>query len=232
MRRETYGADNEDRLVFVLGWGNKPETENVQWLLDRLVDAGYHVDVFEIPPHISDWERQWVDPVREFVADIEEFRSLSHSTGGLISRYLSHEGMLTRVYLSPWWGFHEDLENPFMSVITRLPIPWAVLPAPVEKSALGDLATDEQVETTPDRMAPTFLREASRAQAAMPSFDEDDVVFYSPTDEIVGVGAIEAQAPEANRIAYDGGHELFCSSAREDHIDTVLAALDRGVEAL
>ena len=44
MRREAYGTDNDDRLVFVLGWGNKPEYENVQWLINHLVEAGYHVD--------------------------------------------------------------------------------------------------------------------------------------------------------------------------------------------
>lgn len=81
-------------------------------------------------------------------------------------------------------------------------------------------------------MAPTFLREAGRAQAVMPPFDADDVVFYSPADPIVGVGAIEAQAPEENRVQYEGGHELFCSSAREDHLDTLIDALDRGVAAL
>lgn len=63
MRRETYGADHDDWLLFVLGWGNEPGFENVQWLVDRLVDAGYHVDVFEIPPHVTDYESQWIDPV-------------------------------------------------------------------------------------------------------------------------------------------------------------------------
>lgn len=232
MRREAFGADNDDRVVFVLGWGNKPEYANVAWLIDRLVKAGYRVDVFEIPPHISDWEAEWVDPVRSFVADLDSYRSLSHSTGGLISRYLDPGPVESRVYLSPWWGFHEDLQGPMLSVITALPIPWPVIPASFDKADLGDLATEEQVEGTPSRMAPTFLREARRAQRNMPPFDDDDIVFYTPSDPIVGVEAIETQAPAENRIRYEGGHELFCSSARDDHIDRLLAALDRGIDAL
>lgn len=232
MRRESYGTDNDDRLVFVLGWGNRPEYENVRWLVDRLVEDGYRVDVFEIPPHISDYRSEWIEPVREFVADLDSYRSLSHSTGGLISRYLDAEPIEARVYLSPWWGFHEDFQNPLFTLITKMPVSTPIIPATFDKAELGDLAKDEQVEGTPDRMAPTFLREAKRAQENMPPFDERDVVFYSPTDPIVGAGAIEEQAPEANRIAYEGGHELFCSSAREEHLDTLLAALDRGVDAL
>ncbi len=232
MRREAYGTDNDDRLVFVLGWGNKPEYQNVRWLIDHLVEAGYHVDAFEIPPHVTDYEAEWVDPVREFVADLDSYRSLSHSTGGLISRYLDPEPIESRVYLSPWWGFHESMRGPMLSLITMTPLPYPVIPATFDKAELGDLATEEQVEGTPDRMSPTFLREARRGQRHMPPFDDRDVVFYSPTDPVVGADAIEDQAPAANRIAYDGGHELFCSSSRKDHLETLLDCLDTGVGAL
>lgn len=232
MRRDAFGTDNDDRLVFVLGWGNKLTYENVQWLIDRLVADGYRVDAFEIPSHISDYEREWIEPVREFVADLDAYRSLSHSTGGLISRYLDPGPIEARVYLSPWWEFHRTFKNPFAASFRMLPISTPIIPAPFDKGILGDLATEAQVEGTPSRIAPTFLREAKRAQRTMPPFDERDVVFYSPDDQVVGVDAIEEQAPPENRVAYEGGHELFCSSARVEHIDTLLAALDRGADAL
>jgi hypothetical protein len=66
----------------------------------------------------------------------------------------------------------------------------------------------------------------------MPPFDVDDAVFYSPTDYVAGTDAIEQQVPVADRLQYEGGHERFCSSSREDHTDTVLAALQGGAEAL
>ena len=201
MRRESYGDEGDDRVVFVLGWGNKPEFDNVQWLIDRLVEADYYVDAFEIPPHISDHRSEWLEPVRSHVEAHAPVRSLSHSTGGLISRYLDADDLHSRVYLSPWWGFHEDLEGVVL-------------------------------EQTPSKMAPTFLREARRGQRHMPPFDDRDAVFYTPTDPIVGTDAIEEQAPVANRVQYEGGHELFCSSSRTDHIDTVLAALEDGADAL
>lgn len=232
MRHETVGTDNEDRLVFVLGWGNKPEYENVQWLLDHLVEAGYRVDVFEIPPHISDYEAEWLDPVRSFVAGLDSYRCLSHSTGGLISRYLDADPIEARVYLSPWWGFHESMRGPMLSALTMMPVSTPLIPVTFDKAELGALATDEQVKGTPSRMATTFLREAQRGQENMPPFDERDVVFYNPADPVVGADAIEAQAPPANRIQYEGGHELFCSPSREDHLDTLLDALEGGVDAI
>jgi hypothetical protein len=232
MRLETYGDEGNDRVVFVLGWGNKPEFDNVQWLVDRLVEADYLVDVFEIPPHVSDYRAEWIEPVRSHVAEHAPVRSLSHSTGGLISRYLDAADLHSRVYLSPWWGFHEDLESPLTPIILRLPISTPFLPADFDKEELGELATEYQVEHTPSKMAPTFLREAKRGQRNMPPFDVDDAVFYSPTDPIVGTDAIEEQAPPANRVQYEGGHELFCSSSRDEHIDTVLAALEDGAAAL
>jgi len=232
MRRDRFGPDDGDPLVFVLGWGNRTRDETVRWLVDHLVEAGYRVDAFEIPPHITDFESEWLDPVRTFVADLDAYRCLSHSTGGLISRYLEPDSIETRVYLSPWWAFHRRYRTPLLPLVAMAPIPWPVVPAPVTKGALGDLATDEQVRGIPDAMAPTFLREARRAQRNVPAFDPGDVVFYTPSDPIVGVDAIEDQVPPDNRVVYEGGHELVCSSAREDHLDTLLAAIDRGGAAL
>lgn len=232
MRRETYNEDGDRELVWVLGWGNKPEYENVQWLIEQLIDADYRMNVFEIPTVVTDWEAEWVDPVREFTRDLEEYRLLGHSTGGLIGEHLHEPEPVTRTYLSPWWGFHEDWENPITSMMMSLPISMSIFPASFEKEVLGDLATDRQVEETPSLIAPTFLREARRAQRALPAFREGTVVFYTQSDEVVGVEAIEERTPEDNRVRYEGGHELFCSSSREEHLDTLLAAIDGGVDAI
>jgi hypothetical protein len=114
----------------------------------------------------------------------------------------------------------------------KLPIARGVFPAGVEKDVLGDPATDEQVEDVPSRAAPTFLREAKRGQGRLPPFDEETAVFYNPTDGVVGADAIEARAPEFDRVACDGDHELFASLAHDEHVDTVLAAIDEDIGAL
>ena len=66
----------------------------------------------------------------------------------------------------------------------------------------------------------------------LPPFDEDAVVFYTPEDPVVGAGAIRERTPEANAVVYEGGHELFNSSSREEHVDVLLAAVDEGADAL
>jgi len=231
MRVEVYGEGDDD-LAFVLGWANKPEYTNVRWLIDRLVEHGYRVHALEIPRVVSDFDAEYLDPVAAYVADLGEYRFLGHSTGGLVGAFLDDPAPITRVYLSPWWGMHADLQNPIVSLLSRLPTRRTILPVDFDGGMLGDLAPDEQVEDVPDRVAPTFLREAKRAQAGLPPFDEDAVVFYTPEDPVVGADAIRERTPEANAVVYEGGHELFNSSSREEHVETLLAAVDRGVEAL
>ncbi|MFB6165151.1 MAG: alpha/beta hydrolase [Haloarculaceae archaeon] len=232
MHVETFGPDDGDRVVFVLGWGNRPRHDGVQWLIDRLVDEGYRVDALEIPRTITDFDAEYLQPVRDHVADFEEYRLLTHSTGGLIARFVDDDAMATRTYLSPWWGMHESTRNLLVTLLTKLPISRPILPFDAGREELGELASDVWIADAPDAAAPTFLREAERAQARMPPFDAADAVFYNPDDRIVDAGAIEAQAPAENRIAFEGGHELFNCPAREDHIDAVLAAVDGGIAAL
>ncbi|AQL42049.1 alpha/beta hydrolase [Halorientalis sp. IM1011] len=232
MKLETFGDDGDDPLVFVLGWGNRPRFDGVRWLVDHLVEAGYRVDTLEIPRTITDFESEYLDPVQSHLDDLAEYRLLSHSTGGLITRYVADDEPITRTYLSPWWGFHESLDNPVVSLAMKLPVSTPILPAKSDRAELGELATDEWYADAPDRAAPTFLREAKRAQERMPPFDTDDAVFYSSTDTIVSPDAIEVQTPRENRIAYEGGHELFNSRSRDEHIEQVLAAVDAGADAL
>ena len=229
MQREVFNDAGEGDLVFVLGWGNRIDHENVQWLVDRLVDADYRVTVFQIPTVVSDFEREWIAPIADYVDDLESYRLLTHSTGGLIAEYL--EGAETRVYLSPWWGFHDDLRNPLVSLAMKLPVARPILPTGgTDREMLGDLATDRQLEDTPDRIAPTFLREARRAQRRLPAFQfaDSSVVFYAPDDAVVGVDAIRERTPERNLVAYEGGHQLFDSPSREEHVGTILDALEDG----
>jgi hypothetical protein len=232
MQRQTYNDGGDRDLVFVLGWGNSPDMETVQWLVDHLVEADYRTHVFQIPTVISDFETEYLAPVADFTEELGEYRLLTHSTGGLIGEFLADPAPETKVHLGPWWGFHADLENPLVDLTMWLGVPWSVLPAGIDREDLGVHATERQIEATPSRAAPTFLREAKRAQERLPPFDDHAVVFYTPTDPVVGVEAIEARTPPENRVAYEGGHELFGSASREDHVETVLAALEEGADAL
>lgn len=232
MRRELFGPEDGPDLVLILGWGNAFEFETVRWLLDHLTDAGYRVHGFQIPTVVTDFEDEWLDPVAASVADLESYRLLTHSTGGLIGEFLDDPAPRHTVHLSPWWGFHDDLDNPVVNLATKLPLSTPILPAGIDRESLGEYATDAQIEATPSRAAPTFLREAKWGQARLPPFDEDTVVFYTPDDPVVGADAIEARAPARNRVSYEGGHELFSSGSRDEHIDAVLSALDGGVDAL
>lgn len=151
-------------------------------------------------------------------------------SGGLIGAFL--DDPVTRVYSSPWWGFHDDRRTPAVSIAMRIPTRRSILPNAVESDMLGDLARRDQVEDLPERVAPTFHREAARAQSRLPPFDGDAVVFYDQADPVGSAAAIRDRTPEANAVAFDGGHTLFNPSSREEHLDTLLAAIEDGPDAL
>ncbi|MFQ3293738.1 MAG: hypothetical protein ACI9EZ_001967 [Halobacteriales archaeon] len=64
------------------------------------------------------------------------------------------------------------------------------------------------------------------------SVEDDAVVFCSLSDTVVSLGAIGARLNADNVVLYEGGHELFASTSREQHLPTLLAALEEGDAAL
>jgi len=68
--------------------GNRIEHENVRWLVDRFVEADYRVTIFQLPTVVTDFETEWVKPIVDAVGELESYRLLTHSTGGLVAEYL------------------------------------------------------------------------------------------------------------------------------------------------
>lgn len=234
MNTEQYGPEDGPNLVCVLGWGNRLHHESVGWLLDQFVDAGYRVHAFEIPVVITDFEREYVAPVQSYATDLEEFRLVGHSAGGLVAAYL--RGARTTTFLSPFWGFSRGqvgVDDTLLSLVSRLPIDRPVLPSgTASRDAIGELATERELRDGPSRAAPTFIRETRQAHRHLPPVDDDAVVFCTLADPVVSVRAIGAAVPAERTVVYDGGHELFASRSRATHRDTLLAAVDEGASAL
>lgn len=234
MQTASAGPEDGPDVVVVMGWGNKLHHENVQWLRDLLTDAGYRAHMFQIPEVISDFETEYLAPVQTYTAALDEFRLVSHSTGGLITAYL--DGGFTRTYLSPWWGFPSGpvgLDSAVLSLFTSIPISRPIIPTgEASREDLGELATETQLSEGPSRAAPTFLREARRAQAARPAIDDDAVVFCSPRDSVVGIRPVVRAVDFDQLVFYDGGHEWFSSTEREAHVDTFLDAVEDGLDGL
>jgi len=218
MQVDAFG-EGED-LVWVMGWGNVADSRHERWLIDQFVDAGYRVHAIELPTTTTDFQRDCVDPVREYVADLDDPALLAHSMGGLALAHVNPDGLA--VYLSPWWGMH-DLPL-VVEPLLQLPIAKPFLPNSVEPETLGDLATEADA-TAPTRIAPKWIQTIRRAQHSLPELDADDRVFYTPDDEVVDPDAIVAHTTPEQRETYDGGHELFASSGREEYVQWVLDAL-------
>jgi len=224
-----FDEGGDERVMFVLGWGNRTDHENVRWLADELVGAGYVVDLGQIPVHISDFEREYLTPTQRRYDATDPDRILSHSTGGLITAHLDAD--VPRVYLSPWWGLADE-GSIVQQLLVALPTSRPIIPVPDDPGALGDLATERQLADGADYAAPAFLRTIIDAQERLPPLREDAVVFCSLQDRVVGVDAIGARAPAARTVLYDGGHEFFSSSGRERTVEQVITALADGPEAV
>ncbi|MFC4357853.1 alpha/beta fold hydrolase [Halobium salinum] len=224
MQFDAFGDPDDTPLLFPLGWGNRPDHENVAWLVDRLVDAGYHVHTATIPTTVTDFERAYLRPVARYADANPPAALLSHSTGGLIAAHLDRA--VPRVYLSPWWGIAGGTGG-LRGLLLRLPTARSVLPVPTDGDAIGDLATDRQLREGPDGIAPAFLRTVHEAQKRLPPLREDSVVFCTLTDQVVSVRAIGERTPASRVRVYDGGHEFFSSSGRGAVADRVIDALSR-----
>jgi pimeloyl-ACP methyl ester carboxylesterase len=231
MQPRVTNEDGESDLVFVLGWGNRHDHENVDWLVGRFADAGYRVHTLQIPVFPDDFEADYVEPVRSYVADLDDYRLAGHSTGGLIAAYL--DGAETTTYLSPWWDFPPESKGALFSLVAKLGLGTKIIPSGVDdRRAIGELTTDRQLADIPEKVSPRFIREASRGHRNRPAIDDDAVVFCSLRDEVVSVRAI-GEAADADQVrVYEGGHELFSSRRRDEYVEDVLAAVDRGLDAV
>ena len=224
------GADRD--CLLVLGWGNRCRHENVQWLVDR-VAREYRVHAVELPTHITDFEREWVAPVESYLDDLDACAALAHSAGGLTLAHVDSGAVTNRVYLSPWWDSDTSIPRPLVLAIARLPISEPLIPVSLDDADdIGDLATAAQLADGPTAYSPAFAGTVARAFAGLPPARDDAVAFCTLTDKIVDPRAVGARLPSDRIRLYDGGHELFSSSARERHIDTVVEALATGPTAL
>ncbi len=233
MRHRVFNEDGDTDLVFVMGYGNRWTHQNVGWLIETLAEApeNYRIHAFELPTNITDFKADWLEPVAEYVLDLEEYQLLAHSAGSLIAQAL--DGADTHVYLSPWWGYGEGHGDLVLDLVSKLPTSAPILPrGETPKAAIGDLATDHQMATGPDWVSPTFIRETRRAQAELLSIDHDAVVFCSLRDPIIDCRPIGERVPAEHVVLYDGGHELFSSSVRDRYVDILYDALAEGAKAV
>ena len=233
---ETDGERDPDGVrdcLFVLGWGNRPDHAPVRWLVDRVVDDGWRVHTATLPVHVTDVRREWVAPVERYAADLDEFALLGHSAGGLTAAHARVDGATTRTYLSPWWGYPPATSGALPALLSRIPSDAKVLPSDMSgPHLLGEHATERQVAAVPDRVSPRFLRATREAHAALPEIGDDAVVFCSLSDRVVSTRAIGDRVASERIALYDGGHELFSSTSRDDHLETLLSVVDEGPQAL
>ncbi|WP_435363025.1 alpha/beta fold hydrolase [Haloarchaeobius sp. DYHT-AS-18] len=231
MEHRVTNEDGDEDLVWILGWGNRLHHDNVQWLESRFAGAGYRVHTLQIPDFPADFYGEWVRPAKEFVADLDDYRLVGHSTGGLIGAYL--DGAETTTYLSPWWGYTSDTPAWLLDTAAKLGVRRKLIPSGVStREAIGSLATDSQLADGPGNVSPRFIRETRRGHRERPPIDDDAVVFCTLRDQVVSTRAIGDAVPESQVVLYDGGHELFSSERREAYVDDVLAAVDGGLAAV
>ena len=231
MRQRTFNPEGSTDLVFIMGWGDRWTYENVRWFIDRLAAADYRVHAFEIPRNLRDFKAEWLEPVAEYVVDLDQYHLIGQSNGGLIGQAL--DGADHRIYMSPFWGYPRYYPRVALDLAAALPTDLPFLPVRyMDRRGIGRSATDHQIATMPQWTSPTFVRETRRAQAELLEIDHDAVVFCSLSDPLIDLAAIGDRVPPEHVVLYEGGHELYSSPKRARYVELVLEALAGGADVI
>lgn len=226
MDSRTFNDSGSPTLLFVLGFGNRIDGTTVGWMIDRFIDAGYRIHAIQLPTEITDFEREYRRPVQRAHDEQEPAGVVGHSLGGLITAFLETTARV--VYLSPWWGIYEAKVASWEQwLIPHLPIRTPILPIKTRRDEIGIHLSDEEWHRLPKRISPVCISEIYRAQQTRPPISEDAVVFVSLADTIISLKAIGTAVSSDQIHLYDGGHQLFSATDRQETTDEVVAVLPR-----
>lgn len=224
-RREATGGDERGDLLFALGWGNRPNHDPVDWLLDGLADAGWTVHAVAFPENGTDFRADYRRPLQRAREEVDPVVCAGHSLGGLTLAHLPGDD--ARVYSAPFWGFGvTGVAARLLPLLSRIPSDRRVLPLHEDPTAIGDLKPTRERSAAEDGVSPAWLGAMRRAQRSLPSFRPGSTVFCSLTDRVVSTSAIGRRTPADRIRLYDGGHEFFASTGRGGTLERFCAALD------
>ena len=224
MDSRTFNESGSPTLLFVMGLGNQFDDASVGWFVDQLTGAGYRVHTLQLPTDITDFEREYRRPVQRVHDEHDPAGVVSHSLGGLVTAFL--DTTARNVYLSPWWGIYEGKVSPWARwIVPWLPLQTRVLPTKTHRDELGEHLSDDEWEQLPKRISPVFITEIYNAQQVRPSISADAVVFVSLADTIISLKTVGAAVCSDQIRLYDGGHQLFTATGRQEVADEVLTEL-------
>lgn len=224
MESRTFNTSGGPSILFVMGVGNRVDGANVHWLIDQLTDVGYRIHALQLPTDIAEFDQGYRVPVQRAHDEHDPVAVIGHSLGGLVTAYL--ETTARTVYLSPWWGIYDAKVSSWERwLVPRLPVRARILPIKTRREELGVYLSDTDWRRVPKRISPVFITEIYRAQRTRPPISDDAVVFVSLEDTIISLRAVGAAvSPDQIRL-YDGGHELFSATGRQEAIDEVVKVL-------
>jgi pimeloyl-ACP methyl ester carboxylesterase len=228
LQTHTVGPEAGDRLLVVLGLGNRLTGANERWFLRRLSRSGFRVTGVQLPTVAADFDVHLRRPVQRVHDGVEPAAVVGHSLGGLVVAHLETEAP-TR-FCSPWWGFPPEHRGGLLPwLIRRCPIRARVVPVSISHSVVGGRMRLPAATALPRRLSPAFLLAIERAQRDRPPIAEDAAVFYTPDDAIVDVTSIEEAVDTEQLERFDGGHEIFSIAGRRRAVDRLRESLETGV---
>lgn len=223
MKTDSIGDNEDEELLFVMGWGNRVDGTNERWFATQMADEGYRVTLVELPTNPRDLETEYVEPVADLWYDLDEPLVVGHSTGALVAAHLQTE---QAVYVSPWWAFHgEKHREGILRWGSKLPLVRPFAPIDFDREEVGPRVTDRGWDRIPKHVSPVFISEIRDAQASLPEISDRARVCCSLRDTVVGLQGIGDRVASEQVHLYDGRHEPFAAEDREAATDVVLDAI-------
>ncbi len=194
----------------------------MDWLLERLA-AEWTVHAVALPENGTDFERDYLAPLRAVNRRVAPDVRAGHSLGGLVLAHLPGDD--PRAYSAPFWGFAAAVPPRLLGLVGRLPVSRRVVPLDGDTDALGTYADPGRDRAADRGCSPAWLGAVRRGQATLPPHREGSVVHCSLRDAVVGLEAIGERTPCDRVRLHDGGHEFFASRDRAETVERFRADL-------
>jgi hypothetical protein len=214
-------GSGEGEVLFILGFGVKFRQPGVKWMMERFQrEEELRTTFVQLPTRIEDCGGDIMEGCTEIRKLLSDHVVIGFSMGGLIAAF--HTDARRRIFLSPFWGIHEDLQKVWLKIAYKGLKHFRIrlLPRIFDITRMGHFATEDYMEGIPQFLDFHTISEMVKLQESLPPTIHDDITYWSPQDPIINHSAVLERGVEIRE--YQGGHMIYLVEERERIFDEIV----------
>ena len=210
------------RVAFIMGWGNTLNDPWLKWFKEMVAEENRSVLVIAIPCEYTSFNTVLND-IKVLIEEHQCEILLSHSMGGLFSRFIDTECIIQRIFLSPFWKVPKRTlilgSYPISKLLISL-LRWIKTPLLYRNFEDEDIGIIDLPKDVPRNISPCTMHEVIKAQSNMPPLKNTDTIIYCPDDKVIDTSVCSG-------LTYAGGHFAFTVSERDVIFQMIVSIIDR-----